>query len=94
MRIYIVGDVKNLEKFEEAEDFLRDLYREAEIVNPAKVNSFLPVGLRENMTIRLAQLSQCTHIYLIDGWKEDTSACIERGFAVARDIALVAGSEV
>lgn len=89
MRIYISGAItraKNPEKdFDRAERYLRDLFPAAEVINPYKVGDVLGRTARlswvEYMTIDLALLRMCDHIYFIRGWEESEGARQERVYA-------------
>lgn len=89
-KIYISGGISKvpnfLEIFEEAEEKLNE--NGFTPINPAKVLSALPedeTTHEEYMTVAFALLYICDSIYMLNGWEKSTGACMEYGFALAKD---------
>lgn len=89
MRIYISGPITNVpdfkEKFAKAERKLKAEYPDAVIINPT-VLSDLPLTYDEYMELDLRLLDMCGAIYMLDGWEKSKGACIEYGYALAKDL--------
>lgn len=90
MRIYISGPVTNVldykEKFDQAEKYLKETYPNAEIINPTMI--VLPESCthEDYMKIDFMLLDLCNAVYFMQGWEWSKGACMERGYAVARDL--------
>lgn len=88
MRIYISGPITNVldykEKFARAEKYLKEKYPATEIINPT-VLSELPLTYDEYMDLDLRLLDMCGSIYMLNGWEMSKGACIEYGYAMAKD---------
>lgn len=88
IKIYISGPVTGtedyLERFGAAEEELKKAG--CSVINPAKINSFLPVGTthRQYMNMSITMLSMCSHIYMLKGWDESLGSNREYGYALAR----------
>lgn len=100
MKIYISGAITNcpnyLERFERAENYLQDEVPEAEIINPALVNSHLPKSTthEEYMRMSFVMLDMADTIYMLDNWQQSCGASQEYGYALAKDkIILFEGNE-
>ena len=91
MKIYISGAITNcpdyLDRFERAENYLQDEFAEAEIINPALVNSHLPKSTthEEYMRMSFIMLDMADCIYMLDNWKQSCGASQEYGYALAKD---------
>ena len=91
MKIYISGKISNnpnfKEKFEKAEDYLNKEYPNAEIINPALVNSFLPKSTthEEYMRMSFLMLDMADAIFMMKNWKTSCGASQEYGYALAKD---------
>ena len=89
MKIYISGAITNCpdfkERFEMAEYYLQKTYPDAEIINPALVNSFLPKSTthEEYMKMSFTMLDMADAIYMIDNWRSSCGASQEYGYALA-----------
>ncbi len=92
MRIYISGPITNVldykEKFARAEKYLKEKYPATEIINPT-VLSELPLSYDEYMDLDLRLLDMCGSIYMLDGWEMSKGACIEYGYAMAKDLIIL-----
>ena len=99
MKIYISGAITNnknyKEDFERAEDYLQIEYPSAEIINPALVNSFLPKSTtyEEYMKMCFCMLDMCDSIYMLSNYEQSKGACMEYGYAMARDLIISKQSE-
>jgi hypothetical protein len=91
MKIYISGAITSnpnyKEDFENAEDYLNKKYPNAEIINPALVNSFLPKSTThtEYMRMCFVMLDMADAIYMLPTWRESYGASQEYGYALAKD---------
>ena len=83
--IYISGKITGtddyLERFNRAENMLSTY--SAPIVNPAKVNSMMPMGTtyQQYMDMSMCMLRMCDAIYMLDGWRESNGAVLEHQYA-------------
>ena len=91
MKIYISGSISNnpnyKEDFERAEDCLQIEYPKAEVINPALVNSHLPKSTthEEYMRMSFCMLDMCDGIYMLSNYEKSKGACMEYGYALAKD---------
>ena len=91
MKIYISGGITNNPNFQtdfmNAELHLSKEFPNAEIINPAVINRFLPPSTthEEYMKMSFLMLDMADAIYMIDGWKKSCGACQEYGYALAKD---------
>lgn len=85
MRIYISGPITGttgyMRRFEWTEAIWKDLG--AEVVNPAKINSYLPETTThsEYMVTSIAMLKICDTIYMLQGWEHSKGARQEYRYA-------------
>lgn len=85
-RVYISGGITNVEgymkNFDKAERKLIDEGYDS-IINPAFVNSFLPLDFshEEYMRVSLAMLECCDAIYMLKGWENSEGAKEEYVYA-------------
>ena len=95
MKIYISGKISGnpnfKEEFEKAEDYLNKEYPNAEIINPALVNSFLPKSTThtEYMRMCFVMLDMADMIYMLPNWRESCGASQEYGYALAKDLMIL-----
>ena len=95
MKIYISGPITNkldyISDFDRAEQEL--LSQGHEVINPAKINSYLPKDTTHNqyMTFSFALLDLADAVYQLPGWRYSTGACMEYGYALAMDKLIVEG---
>jgi nucleoside 2-deoxyribosyltransferase len=97
MRIYISGPITNkldyMEDFDRAEQKL--LSQGHEVINPAKINSFLPKDTThaQYMNFSFMLLDMADSIYMLSGWRCSSGACMEYGYARATDKIIVEGED-
>ncbi len=90
MKIYISGAISNnpnfKEDFERAEDYLQKEFPNAEIINPALVNSHLPKSTthKEYMRMCFVMLDMADAIFMIKNWKTSCGASQEYGYALVK----------
>ena len=91
MKIYISGQISNLEKSDYMERFSKAEKELTEqgysVVNPAKVNAQLPedTTYEQYMKMSFCMLDMCDSIYMLDGWNKSCGANREYGYALAKD---------
>ena len=80
---------KVIVKFDNAEFILRYKYRDAEIINPIKLamelerrrtgnlDNFPSLERHQYLAYSIKHLLDCTHIYLIEDWKDSEGAKLE-----------------
>lgn len=88
LKVYISGAVSGtadyMQRFEEAEEFLKQEFPDAAIINPTKITALLPEDAtiwQEYMDITLNVLRRCDVVYMLSGWKKSIGARIERLYA-------------
>ena len=90
MKIYISGSISNnhnyKEDFERAEDYIFNNMPNAEVINPALVNGFLPKSTthEEYMKMSFCMLDMADAVFMIDGWQKSCGASQEYGYALAK----------
>ncbi len=90
MKIYISGPITNVldykEKFDEAEKHLKEKHPNAEIINPTMI--VLPASCthEDYMNIDFMLLDLADAIYMLKGWDLSKGACMEYGYAIAKDL--------
>ena len=93
MKIYISGPMTgyknhNIEAFKRAEKYLREIFPDAEIVNPAdnqgKCNTWV-----EYMKLDIKQLLECDSIYMLLGWNASNGANLELEIAQNLDFKIM-----
>lgn len=102
-RIYLSGPITGhedyLAKFAHAEREVIDIFRggDVEVINPARICASLPESTtwKEYMRICYKLLDMADTICMLPGWKESSGACIEYGYAYAKNLTLIklAGAE-
>jgi len=89
MRVYISGQITNnpnyKQEFDQAEAWTKK--EGFEVINPAALDAVIRFNAshEEYMKICLPLLDLADAIYMIDGWRGSTGACIEHGYALAKD---------
>ena len=95
MRIYISGQISNLEKSDYMERFSKAEKELTEkgwsVVNPAKVNAQLPedTGYEEYMKMCFCMLDMCDAIYMLNDWSKSCGAKRELEFAKSEDMEII-----
>jgi len=90
MKVYISGPITGtrdyMERFAKAEDYFTS--KGHEVINPAKINDNLPDSTTydQYMAMDYVMLDMADAIYMMPGWEKSKGACIEYGYAMARDL--------
>lgn len=93
MRIYISGPITNVPNFkihfDEAEKYLKKQFPDAEVINPTMI--VLPESCthEDYMKIDFMLLDLADAIYMIKGWENSKGACMEYGYAMAKDLMIL-----
>lgn len=89
MRIYISGPITNVQdykyKFDRAEKKIRVENCNAEIINPTMVVLPETCTHEDYMKIDFMLLDLADSIYMLKGWDKSKGACMEYGYAMAKD---------
>ena len=97
MRIYISGPITNVldykEKFAKAEQKLKKDSPNAEIINPTMIVLPQSCTHEDYMKIDFMLLDLADAIYMLDGWDWSKGACMEYGYALAKDLIILWESE-
>lgn len=93
-RIYISGSItKDIEnapaKFEQAEQRIRKLLPEAEVINPMKLPHEPHSTWEQFMALDLEELSKCDTIWMLPCWKESQGARLEHAMAKRNGLVIV-----
>lgn len=97
MYIYISGAISSdknyIEKFYKTEKFLIDKY-DCTVCNPVRrtqqeFDNPEQVAWSTLMLYVLADLTDCTHIYMLKDWKESVGATIEHLWAIKNNIGVI-----
>lgn len=89
MKIYISGPITGttdyVERFQKADELLKERFPEADVINPAKVSASLPenTDYEDYMKLSLCLLEMCDVIYMMEGWDDSKGALLEFQYAKA-----------
>ena len=93
MKIYISGPISGVldfkEKFDLAEKNLKEKYPDAEIINPTMIVLPSSCTHEDYMKIDFMLLDLCNAVYFMPGWDLSKGACMERGYAMAKDLIIL-----
>ena len=95
MRIYISGQISNLEKSDYMERFAKAEKELTEhgysVINPAKVNAQLPedTSYEEYMNMCFCMLDMCDNICMLKDWEKSCGANRELGYAMAKNMIIM-----
>lgn len=93
MRIYISGPITGVldykEKFARAEEKIKANHPDAEVINPTMI--VLPESCKHEdyMKIDFMLLNLADAIYMLNGWELSKGACMEYGYAIAKDLIIL-----
>ena len=93
MVIYLSGSITNTldykEKFADAEKKMQQLFPTAKIINPAKVQLPENSTHADYMKVDFMFLDLADAICMLSGWECSKGACMEYGYAKAKNIAIM-----
>lgn len=96
MKIYIAGKVTGdenyREKFEKAEAALVSIGHEP--INPACLRLPKSCSWKDYMALTLSMLELADAVCLLPDWRESPGACIEIGYAAAKDLSIIAADQI
>lgn len=94
MKIYISGKINGTDDYINRFGIVQEqLETEGfEVVNPALILSLMPKSTtaEEYMNICTCLLDICGAVYMMDGWRDSSGACIEYGYALGSDKIIMA----
>lgn len=79
-KIYISGKITGtddyMQRFEEAEKALNNMFPGVSVINPAKVNAAMPTDTtyEQYMAMSFTMLDMCDTIYMMQGWEHSNGA--------------------
>ena len=83
-KIYISGKITGtddyMQRFEEAENALKNMFPGVSVINPAKVNAAMPADTtyKQYMAMSFTMLDMCDTIYMMSGWEQSSGAKREK----------------
>ena len=86
MRIYLSGPITGVEdyhlNFLKAENQVRDIFKNDEVINPMWTGNLLPSGSHEEyMTICFALVGMADKMVMLEGWQQSKGARMEEKLA-------------
>lgn len=96
MKIYISGPITNNPNYRE--DFAKakikienDFKGMTEIINPAALSDVLPPSSTHDDFMRVCceLIEMADAVYMLKGWEASKGACIEYGYALAKDLIII-----
>lgn len=84
MKIYISGKITGtddyMQRFEEAEKALNNMFPGVSVINPAKVNAAMPedTTYEQYMAMSFTMLDMCDTIYMMSDWEQSNGARREK----------------
>ena len=79
-KIYISGKITGtddyMQRFEDAEKALNNMFPGVSVINPAKVNAAMPTDTtyEQYMAMSFTMLDMCDTIYMMQGWEQSNGA--------------------
>ena len=91
--IYIAGKIANttdyLSRFRQAERKLKEMYPNAEIINPAQEMRGYKASDEEYLMLTRSLLEKCDTIYLMNGWRESVGATFEANYGYVNEFEIM-----
>ena len=86
MRIYLSGPITGIENYHlnflKAENQVRDIFKDDEVINPMWMGNMLSGGSHEEyMTLCFTLVGMADKMVMLEGWQQSKGACMERSLA-------------
>lgn len=93
MIIYMSGPITNVldyeEKFADAEIAIKERYPDYEVINPTMIRLPSTCTHKDYMAIDFMLLDLADVVCMLPGWELSKGACMEYGYAMARDLIIL-----